>query len=126
LDGNGVIHATTDGVILSRVMLGMTGTAVSSAAQSGAPRNTWPAIRSFLNNSCGYSLACVANGQNVSAGAQTSINTCITAVMPLAVQCCANSFTVITYDNPLGSNSCVGTCGPPIGAPNPEAPTSSQ
>ena len=107
-------------------MLGMTGTAVSSAAQSGAPRNTWPAIRSFLNNSCGYSLACVANGQNVSAGAQTSINTCITAVMPLAVQCCANSFTVITYDNPLGSNSCVGTCGPPIGAPNPEAPTSSQ
>lgn len=126
LDGNGVVHATTDGVILNRVMLGMTGTAVSSAAQSGSPRNTWPLIRSFLNNYCGYSLACVANGQTVSAGAQASINACITAVTPLAAQCCANALTIITYDNPIGSNSCVGTCGPPIGAPNPEAPTSSQ
>ena len=118
VDGNGQIHATTDGLIINRVMLGLTGTAVSSAAQAGAPRSTWPAIRDFLAQSCGYTnLACVQNGQNYSSAPQPSITACLDAIFPQAANvCCSGTFTVVTYDSPVGSNSCVGTCGPPIGA----------
>jgi hypothetical protein len=52
IDGDGAIHATTDGLILMRVMLGMTGTTVSSAAVVGAPRSTWTDIKKYLNESC--------------------------------------------------------------------------
>lgn len=123
VDGNGQIHATTDGLIINRVMLGLTGTAVSSAAQAGAPRSTWPAIRDFLSQSCGYSnLTCVQDGQNYAIAAQPNITACIDAIFPLeASVCCSGTFTVVTFDNPIGSNSCVGTCGPRIGrAPEPK------
>ena len=56
IDGDGKTLATTDGLILTRVLLGMTGTAVSSAAAAGAPRNTWDAIRAYLNGSCAMNL----------------------------------------------------------------------
>ena len=54
--GDGKTLATTDGLILNRVLMGMTGTAVSSAAAPGAPRNTWDAIRAYLNGSCAMNL----------------------------------------------------------------------
>lgn len=118
VDGNGQIHATTDGLIISRVMLGMTGTAVSSAAQPGAPRSTWTSIRNFLAASCGYTnLVCTPNGQTFSVASQPNIQSCIDAIIPAAATaCCAGTLSVIVYDNPLGSLSCSGTCGAPIGA----------
>ena len=56
IDGDGKPLATSNGLILTRVLLGMTGTAVSSAAAAGAPRNTWDAIRAYLNGSCAMNL----------------------------------------------------------------------
>ncbi|TAG00089.1 MAG: fibronectin type III domain-containing protein [Betaproteobacteria bacterium] len=52
-DGDGEVLATTDGLILSRVLLGMTGNAVSAAAKPGSPRANWSDIRSYLNTRCG-------------------------------------------------------------------------
>jgi hypothetical protein len=118
VDGNGQIHATSDGLIINRVMLGMTGTAVSSAAQPGAPRSTWTSIRNFLSASCGYTnLACTPNGQTFYIAAQPNIQSCVDAIIPAAATaCCAGTLSVIVYNNPLGSLSCGGTCGAPIGA----------
>ncbi len=56
IDGDGHIFATTDGLILMRVMLGLTGTAVSSAAAVGSSRSTWADIRTYLNDSCAMGL----------------------------------------------------------------------
>jgi hypothetical protein len=56
VDGDGIIRANTDGLILMRVMLGMTGLAVSSAAAPGAPRSTWADLRSYLNSNCALGL----------------------------------------------------------------------
>lgn len=122
VDGNGIVAATTDGLIINRVMLGMTGTSVSSAAQPGSPRSTWPAIRDFLAQSCGYTnLACIPNGQDFAIAPQPNFSACVDAIFPQAGRCCAGTIQVVTYDNPLGSNSCVATCGPSIGsAPEPK------
>lgn len=56
IDGDGHIYATTDGLILTRVMLGMIGVAVSSAAVPGSPRSTWAEIKKYLNESCAMAL----------------------------------------------------------------------
>ncbi len=56
IDGDGFVHATTDGLMLIRAMMGMTGTAVSSAAVVGSPRSDWATIRAFLVNACGMTL----------------------------------------------------------------------
>ena len=56
IDGDGQIHATTDGLIIMRAMLGMKDTAVSSAAAVGSPRSNWADIRNFLVTSCGMTL----------------------------------------------------------------------
>ena len=56
IDGDGFVHATTDGLMLIRSMMGMTGAAVSSAAAAGSPRSDWPTIRQFLVNICGMTL----------------------------------------------------------------------
>ena len=56
IDGDGVVHPTTDGLMLMRAMMGMTGTAVSSAAAPGSPRNDWAIIRPFLVDVCGMTL----------------------------------------------------------------------
>ena len=56
IDGDGQVHATTDGLIIMRAMLGMRDTNVSSAAAPGSPRSTWTDIRDFLVNSCGMVL----------------------------------------------------------------------
>jgi hypothetical protein len=56
IDGDGHIYATTDGLLLTRVMLGLIGTAVSSAAVPGSPRSTWAEIKKYLNESCAMGL----------------------------------------------------------------------
>jgi len=56
IDGDGVVLATTDGLMLIRAMMGMSGTAVSSAAVVGSPRSDWATIRPFLVNVCGMTL----------------------------------------------------------------------
>ena len=58
LDGNGVIDALTDGLMLTRAMFGLTGTAVTNGAiGSGATRTTWAQIRAFVNASCATNFA---------------------------------------------------------------------
>jgi len=56
IDGDGHIYASTDGLMLMRVMLGLTNAAVSSAAAVGSPRSTWPDIKKYLNESCAMGL----------------------------------------------------------------------
>lgn len=54
VDGNQATTAATDGVLLVRAMFGMTGTGVTTGAVgAGASRNTWNAIRTFVNTTCG-------------------------------------------------------------------------
>ena len=54
IDGDGVVLATTDGLMMLRVALGLTGDAVVlNAAASGAPRTTWADVRPYLITQCG-------------------------------------------------------------------------
>lgn len=58
IDGDGLVQATTDGLMLARAMFGLTGTAVTNGAIGAkASRTTWPAIRNFLNTRCGQNFA---------------------------------------------------------------------
>ena len=58
IDGDGVVSATTDGLMLLRVALGITGDAVViNATAPGAPRNTWALVRPYLVQQCGLVLA---------------------------------------------------------------------
>lgn len=53
IDGDGVINATTDGLILLRAMLGFSGaTALTNAVGAGASRSTWPQVREYLFDQC--------------------------------------------------------------------------
>jgi uncharacterized delta-60 repeat protein len=53
IDGDGVINATTDGLILLRAMLGFSGTsALANAVAPGAARSTWPQVREYLFDQC--------------------------------------------------------------------------
>jgi subtilisin family serine protease len=56
IDGDGQVLATTDGLILSRAMLGMTGSALTSAVSPTANRTTATDIRNYLANVCGLAL----------------------------------------------------------------------
>lgn len=68
IDGDGTTTATTDGLILTRVMLGMTGPSVLSGITipTHASRKTWyddtsgptpvPGIRTYLTAQCGMSI----------------------------------------------------------------------
>jgi Domain of unknown function (DUF5122) beta-propeller len=58
LDGDGLNTATVDGLINMRVMLGMTGSAVTNGITfpANVTRNTWPLIREYLVTQCGMSL----------------------------------------------------------------------
>jgi len=57
-DGNGVIDALTDGLILIRAMFGLTGTSVTNSAVGlGASRTTWAQIQPYLNGNCGANFA---------------------------------------------------------------------
>lgn len=57
IDGDGLVLAATDGLMLLRAALGLTGGAVVAAATApGAPRTSWNDVRSYLNDSCGMAL----------------------------------------------------------------------
>lgn len=50
VDGNGVVSATSDGLMILRAMLGLSDTAVTQGATiSGAPRTTWTQIAPFVH-----------------------------------------------------------------------------
>ncbi len=55
LDGDGIVNPLTDGLMLLRAMLGMTGTAVTNGAMpvSAPPRSSWAAIQAHMNANCG-------------------------------------------------------------------------
>jgi Domain of unknown function (DUF4394) len=58
IDGDGVLNANRDGLMYTRILLGLTGTAVTANAISTInppPRRTWDAIRLHLINDCGMS-----------------------------------------------------------------------
>lgn len=59
IDGDGFFFAITDALILTRVALGITGSAILSGITftSQATRTTWPLIRDYLVNQCGMSIA---------------------------------------------------------------------
>jgi hypothetical protein len=61
IDGNGVIDAATDGVLLLRALLGfrdeaLIANALGTAPPNGTWRNTATAIRTHLSNACGLPL----------------------------------------------------------------------
>lgn len=57
-DGDGVVRATVDSLIGTRIALGMNSAAVIAGITfpAGATRTTWPAIRDYLIESCGVPL----------------------------------------------------------------------
>ena len=56
-DGNNTLDALSDGLLLLRAMLGLTGDAVTNGAVGlNATRGDWTAIRNFLNGNCGTSF----------------------------------------------------------------------
>lgn len=58
VDGNGTRDALTDGLIMLRALLGLTGTTVTNGALgANATRGDWASIRAFLNGSCGGTFA---------------------------------------------------------------------
>ena len=53
IDGDGSYSATTDGLLLARAMMGLSGNSVISGALGvGATRNTGLEIRDFLRDGC--------------------------------------------------------------------------
>ncbi len=58
IDGDGRTVATTDGLMMTRILLGMRGNAVSEGIvfPVHARRKTWSSIRTFLVTQCGLSL----------------------------------------------------------------------
>ena len=57
LDGDGRVLAATDGLMLLRVALGLTGDAVVAGATApGAPRRGWGDVRTYLNGACAMAL----------------------------------------------------------------------
>jgi len=58
IDGNNTIDALTDGLLIIRAMLGLTGTNVTDNALGANPtRSTWAQIRPYLNGNCGTNFA---------------------------------------------------------------------
>ena len=59
LDDNGSVDALTDGLMLLRAMLGLTGTTVTNGAIGGGTptRTTWAQIQPYLNGNCGTNFA---------------------------------------------------------------------
>jgi uncharacterized delta-60 repeat protein len=58
IDGDQKVFATTDGLINTRVALGMTGSNVIAGISfpANATRRTWPEIRSYLISQCGMAI----------------------------------------------------------------------
>ena len=53
VDGDGQFTLATDGLIISRALAGLSGTAViQNSLGAGATRTTWQAIRFYLETNC--------------------------------------------------------------------------
>lgn len=58
IDGDSSVDASTDGLLLLRALLGLSGTAVTSGAASPcATRTTWTDIRAHLVATCSLTVA---------------------------------------------------------------------
>jgi hypothetical protein len=58
LDGNNVLDALSDGLVMIRALFGLTGTAATNGAiGAGASRPDWTTIRTYLNANCGTNFA---------------------------------------------------------------------
>ncbi|MBL8309494.1 MAG: hypothetical protein JNL19_03630 [Burkholderiales bacterium] len=55
-DGDGLVLATTDALILARARLGLTGPAVMNGITTNGVRNTWPLVFDYLLNQCGVTF----------------------------------------------------------------------
>lgn len=57
LDGDGHVTAATDGLMLLRIALGLTGTAVTNnAINLTGTRSDWTSVKNYVNTTCGLSL----------------------------------------------------------------------
>jgi hypothetical protein len=58
IDGNGKVEALTDGLLVLRAVLGLTGTSVTNKAigNNNPARSDWTSVRSYLNGTCGMTL----------------------------------------------------------------------
>ena len=66
IDGDGKVLATTDGLMMLRVALGLTGDAVVlNATAPGAPRTTWAQVRPYLVTECGLTVGPYATARRV-------------------------------------------------------------
>lgn len=58
IDGDNDIDAATDGLLIIRAMLGLTGTSVTNnAVGANAARNDWGKLQAYLNGNCGTAFA---------------------------------------------------------------------
>ena len=58
IDGDGKVLPTTDGLLFTRIALGITGSAaLAGAIAPTATRNTWVKVRDYLVNQCGMAVA---------------------------------------------------------------------
>jgi len=58
IDGNGVVEPATDGLLLTRISLGIrANAALSGALGAGATRTTWVQVRDYLFNECNMPVA---------------------------------------------------------------------
>ena len=58
VDGDGQVSALTDGLMLLRAALGLSGDAVVAGATApGAPRTTWAEVQPYLRSQCGLNVA---------------------------------------------------------------------
>lgn len=58
VDGDGAVNSLTDGLLVVRALLGLTGTSVTDNAlpTPAPPRATWSAIRTYMNANCGMNF----------------------------------------------------------------------
>lgn len=58
IDGNGKVEALTDGLLVLRALLGLTGNSVTQNAigNNNPARPDWTSVRTYLNNTCGMTL----------------------------------------------------------------------
>ena len=58
IDGDGIVNPLTDGLLVLRAVLGLTGTAVTNGAigSNNPARATWASVKNYLNTTCGMAL----------------------------------------------------------------------
>ena len=58
IDGDGVVNPATDGLLLTRISLGIKGSAaLAGALGASATRTTWTQVRDYLFSECNMPVA---------------------------------------------------------------------